>query len=71
MSGAALGASKLVPVEEHQPQMTTATRGGADFAELPDLDMLDFDMVSSGQFDPSFWEALLNEDLAQGSVSRN
>jgi hypothetical protein len=66
MSKLASGASKLVPVEEHQPQTTTTTDTGA---QLPDLDMFDVDMPSPGQFDPSFWEALLNEDLAMGVIS--
>ncbi|KAB5555075.1 hypothetical protein GE09DRAFT_1173873 [Coniochaeta sp. 2T2.1] len=56
--------SKLVPVEEHQPLTSAkASRG----AELPDTDMFEVDVFSPGQFDPSFWDALLNEDLEVGS----
>jgi hypothetical protein len=57
--------SKLVPVEEHRPQTTTAASGGA---ELPDVDMFDIDGIYTGQLDPSFWEALLNEDLALRAI---
>ncbi|OIW28644.1 hypothetical protein CONLIGDRAFT_617558 [Coniochaeta ligniaria NRRL 30616] len=59
--------SKLVPVEEHQPRIATTSASGA---ELPDVDMFEVDMLSPGQFDPCFWEALLNEDLAVGATNR-
>lgn len=53
--------SKLVPVEEqYHPRSDDAPGPGA---EIPDADMFGVDVVSPGQFDPSFWDALLNEDL--------
>lgn len=58
--------SKLVPVEEHQAQTAASTAGDA---ELPDVDMFGPDVLSLGQFDPSFWAALLNEDLAGGAFN--
>jgi hypothetical protein len=67
MSKLALAASKLVPVEESQSQMTAATAD--DGAEVPDLDMFDANMWSPGHFDTSFWESLLNEDLFAGALS--
>lgn len=58
--------SRLVPVEEDQHSKTTVTAGGA---ELPNVDMFEVDVLSPGHFDPSFWEALLNEDLAMSDIN--
>lgn len=53
-------ASKLVPVEEDQQHQATTSNGGA---EEPDVEMFELDMLSPGQFDPSFWSALHDEDF--------
>lgn len=55
--------SKLLPVKDsHQPQRQGTTTAPGD-AELLDVDLFDMGILSPSQFDPTYWEALLNEDF--------